>query len=155
MVYTSFSHSSVVPKTPVARFRRTWLTQQSLLESDALLQASGRGKFLKLWKSRGRSSKGNSNWLCYIINSSSIEELPWYVEKGTIRAYLKEINKEKKANSSIISMISVRLFSSLAHRFSNTPSFNQGYLSTILALPAPLPYSRPRNCGSISISAEL
>jgi hypothetical protein len=32
-------------------------------------------------------------------------------------------------------MISVRLFSSLAHRFSNTPSFNQGCLSTILTLP--------------------
>ncbi|RDW73431.1 hypothetical protein BP6252_07338 [Coleophoma cylindrospora] len=30
-------------------------------------------------------------------SSSSIEELPWYAEKGAIREYLKEINKEKKA----------------------------------------------------------
>jgi len=28
--------------------------------------------------------------------SSKIEELPWYAEKATIRAYLQEINKEKK-----------------------------------------------------------
>lgn len=31
--------------------------------------------------------------------SSSIEELPWYAEKGTIRAYLEEINKEKTVGS--------------------------------------------------------
>lgn len=29
-------------------------------------------------------------------SGSSIEELPWYAEKGNIREYLKQINKEKK-----------------------------------------------------------
>ena len=57
--------------------------------------------------------------------SSSLEELPWYAEKGIIRTYLKEINKEKKASSSVMSMLSVTLFSSVAYRFSNTLSFSQ------------------------------
>jgi hypothetical protein len=30
------------------------------------------------------------------MNSSSVEELPWYAEKANVRAYLEEINKEKK-----------------------------------------------------------
>jgi len=29
-------------------------------------------------------------------SSSSLEELPWYAEKGNVRAYLEELNKEKK-----------------------------------------------------------
>jgi hypothetical protein len=34
-------------------------------------------------------------------DSASIEELPWYGEKGNVREYLKEINKDKKVGSSI------------------------------------------------------
>ncbi|KAG0646871.1 hypothetical protein D0Z07_6442 [Hyphodiscus hymeniophilus] len=31
-----------------------------------------------------------------VSKSSSVEELPWYAEKANVRAYMKEINKEKK-----------------------------------------------------------
>lgn len=33
-----------------------------------------------------------------VDNSSNFEELPWYETKATIRAYLAEINKEKKVD---------------------------------------------------------
>ena len=43
-------------------------------------------------------------------SSSSLQELPWYAEKRTIRAYPKEINQEKKKSLLIISVTFVRFF---------------------------------------------
>jgi len=38
--------------------------------------------------------KGGADSLC--VCRRNFEEIPWYAEKGNVRAYLAEINKDKK-----------------------------------------------------------
>jgi hypothetical protein len=45
-----------------------------------------------------------------VVKRSNFEELPWYAEKANVRAYLEEINREKKVSSSNCKFVAVNSF---------------------------------------------